>query len=176
MINRELLKEFLITEIRVIQESALQDNESLLRVLYLALNGLDNLDFGETDEIFAPAKKGSWGKSPATVIRLQAVAVGSVLLLREQGFSAAKAEDMGAKAYIIIEVDTLKKWKKMIASTGNERLREIVNRPTRRYRMLVKFNSAPSLDDQLDEIKKAGRRFAAARAKKSTTKKIKQSK
>jgi hypothetical protein len=176
MTDRDLLREFLISEIKAIQESALEDNENLLKVLYLGLNGLDNLDFGETDAIFAPGKKGSWGKSPAAVMRLQAVAVGSVLLLREQGFPAAKAERMVAKAYVVIGVDSLKKWKKKIESTGNERLREIVNRPTRRYRMLVKFNSAPSLNDQLNEIQKAGKRFAAARTKKSTTKKLKKAK
>ena len=57
MTNRERLKQFILAEIKPIE--AAEPDEELLKVLYLAVDGLDNLDFGQTDEIFAAADLGT---------------------------------------------------------------------------------------------------------------------
>jgi hypothetical protein len=60
--KRKRLKQFLVAEIEFIEESESDDpDEGLLKTLYAAVEGLENLELGQIDEIFAPAKTGFHG-------------------------------------------------------------------------------------------------------------------
>jgi len=64
--KRQRLRQFLLQEIELIKESDDPDKE-LLKTLYAAVEGLENLEFGQVDEIFAAAKVRFRGARPATV-------------------------------------------------------------------------------------------------------------
>jgi hypothetical protein len=163
--SRDRLKEFLLAEIESLEDAAEPDKE-LLKVLYLAVDGLDNLDFGQSDEIFAAADIQTWGVLPATAKRYKAYAIGYVLLLKEMGLSVANAESEVASRYGI-EANNLHQWRKTIGKSTDPRLQEIILRAERQFRNLQRLNHPPSLDGVLAEIGKAGEMFKKATVKKS---------
>ena len=168
MTNRERLKQFLVLEIESL-EGAPEPDKELLKVLYEAVDGLDNLDFGQTDEIFAVVDVQSWGQLPATAKRYKAHAIGYVLLLNEMGVSIANAERKVASRYGI-EANNLHQWRKIIGKSTDPRLQEIIRRSGRLFKNLQRLNHPPSLDGVLAEITKAGEIFKTATAKKSVKK------
>jgi hypothetical protein len=166
MTSRQLLRQYLIGEIEAC-ENADEPNKKLIGLLWTALDGLDNLDFGQTDGIFAVAKNGSWGQFPARARRFQALAVGYVRLLKVMGFSIGQAECEVAARYGI-EPNALRQWRK--AKVLDDRFSEIISRPAVQYRYLRDLNCPPSHKGVFSEIAKAGQRFQHARAKKSLPK------
>ena len=170
MESREHLKQFLIAEL----DSAVEQwppDKALIRVLYLAIEGLENLDFGQTDEIFAAAKTGKWGVHPATAIRYQARAIGYVLLLKEMGFSVGEAEAKVAEGYGI-EANLLHQWRKTLGINPEQPLRGIMDRAVQQFRNLKRLGHAPSAQGVLGEIKKAGQAYQTARTTKSVKKPV----
>jgi transposase-like protein len=167
MTSREHLKQFLLAEIASIE--AREPDEELLKVLYLAVDGLDNLDFGQSDEIFAAADIQTWGVLPATAKRYRAHAIGYVSLLREMGFSVANAESEVASRYGI-EANNLHQWRKTISKSTDPRLQEIMLRAERQFKNLQRLKHPPSLDGVLAEIAKAGEIYKQAMVKKSVKK------
>jgi transposase-like protein len=168
MTSRERRKQFLLAEIESLEDAPDPDKE-LLKVLYETVDGLDNLDLGQADEIFAVADVQSWGQLPATAKRYKAHAIGYVLLLKEMGVSIANAEGEVANRYGI-EANNLRQWRKIIGKSTDPRLREIIRRSERQFKNLQRLNHPPSLEGVLAEITKAGEIFKAAIAKKSVKK------
>jgi transposase-like protein len=156
-----------LAEIKPIEAS--EPDEELLKVLYLAVDGLDNLDFGQTDEIFAAADLGTRGLLPATAKRCKAQAIGYVLLLKQMGFGVAKAEEEVASRYGI-EANNLHQWRKTIGKSTDPRLQELILRAERQFKILRRLNHPSSLDGVLAEISKTGEIFRAATAGKSVKK------
>jgi hypothetical protein len=54
--KRKRLKQYLVEEIDTIKESEGDPDKELLKTLYEAVEGLESLELGQVDEIFAPAK------------------------------------------------------------------------------------------------------------------------
>lgn len=165
--NREYLRQFLVAKIE--SQEASEPDKELLRILYLAVDGLDDLDFGQTNEIFMAADVSLWGKSPATAKRYQAHAIGYVLLLREMGFSAGDAESKVASGYGI-QANALHQWKKEMGGTTDPRLQEIISRAKRQFENLQRLKHPPSIEGVLAQIEKAGKIFREARRTKSAKK------
>lgn len=159
MTKRERLKQFLLTEIDVIKESANEPDAKLLEILYAAVEGLENLEFGQVDGIFAPAKTGFHGLRPATVKRYEAHAVGSVLTLKRRGYKIAAAEETVASAYGI-EPDALHKWRSIVPKTKDPTILEIF----RSYKYAVKFAHEPRLRRVLADIRRKGKIYRGALA------------
>jgi transposase-like protein len=164
MTSRERLKQFLLAEIESIE--AREPDKELLKVLYLAVDGLDNLDFGQSDEIFAAADIQTKGVLPATAKRYKAHAIGYVLLLKKMGLSVAKAESEVASRYGI-EANNLHQWRKTIGTSTDPRLQEIMFRAERQFKNLQRMNRPPSLDGVFAEIAKAGEIYKQATVKRS---------
>jgi hypothetical protein len=161
--KRKRLKQFLLQEIEKVKQSEDDsDDEELLATLYAAVNGLENLEYGQIDEIFAPADAGYYGLRPATVKLCQARAIGFVLLLKERGESVEAAEEMVAKEFVI-GVDALRQWKKTVGKTTDARLQEIIKSytwPT------IKFAPDAPIATLLAEVKRVGEIYQKARAAK----------
>jgi hypothetical protein len=151
--SRQQLRQFLIQEIEKLKEA--MDNsveDELLTTLNAAVSGLEKLEYGQIDEIFAPADAGFYGLRPATVKLCQARAIGFVLLLKERGESVEAAEEMVAKEFVI-GVDALRQWKKTVGKTTDARLQEIIKSYTWRTIILA---PDPPLETLLAEIKRVG--------------------
>lgn len=166
MNSRDHLRQYLLGEIEAC-ENVDEPDEKLIRLLYVAVDGLDNLDFGQTDEIFAAAKSGSWGQFPGHARRLQALAVGYVGLLKVMGLSVGQAVAEVADRYGI-EANTLRQWRK--AKVTDDRISAIIRRPVEQFRNLRRLNRPSSQHGVFLEISRAGQRFQNARAKKSSPK------
>ena len=163
MTNRHRLRQFLIQEIEKLKESMDDSVEAeTLTTLNAAVSGLENLEFGQIDEIFAPADIGLHGLRPATVKLCQARAIGFVLLLKERGESVEAAEEMVAKGFLI-GVDALRQWKKTVGKTTDARLQEIIKSYTWRT---IKFAPDPPIETLLAEVKRVGEIYQKARAAK----------
>jgi len=137
---RKLLKQFLETEIDLMRESDASDEE-LVRTLSEAVLGLESLESGQVDEIFAPAKTGFHGLRPALVKRCEAHAVGAVLALRY----------------------ALHKWSTKVKRTKVEGLLQILDR----YKTTVKFPIEPSIERILAEVKRKGEIYRKALKRKT---------
>ena len=123
MIKRYRLYFFLLQEAEYLKEH--KSDKKLLGALNAAVTGLENLQFGQVDDIFAPSKLGLHGSRRADVKRCQAHAVGTVFALRKRGYKVADADEVVAKAFVI-SLDNLREWKKTLKKTKNRVLREIV--------------------------------------------------
>jgi hypothetical protein len=157
--RRKRLKQFLKAQIEEVKWSDDPDEE-LLKTLWAAVDGLENLEFGQIDEIFAPGKKGP-GSRPATVKRFKAHAVGLVLLLKKRGYKVADAEEIVASAYLI-ERDALHKWRNTVPKTKDEGILEIIYL----YKSAVKFPNEPPLERILADVKRKGEIYREAIASK----------
>lgn len=161
--KRRRLRQFLLQQIEELKES-MDDSvdEELLATLDTAVEGLENLEFGQIDEIFAPANVGLNGLRPATVKQCQARAIGFVLLLKKRGTSVAAAEEMVAKEFVI-GVDALRQWRKTIGKTTDARLQEIIESYTLRK---IKFAPEPTIETLLIEVRRVGEIYRKARGAK----------
>jgi hypothetical protein len=148
--RRKRLKQFLETEIDLIKES--DGDQDLVDILSEAVVGLESLDSGQVDKIFAPVTTGMYGLHPATVRRYEAHAVGLVLALKKRGYTIAKAEEDVATAFDI-EPDALHKWRMNIPKSKDEPLLEILAL----YKTTTQFPFGPlPIKPLLDEIKRKG--------------------
>jgi hypothetical protein len=163
--KRQRLRQFLLREIEILKESEDDPDVELLTALHAAVEGLENLEFGQIDEIFAPGKKRLWGSQPATVKRYQAHAVGSVLALKKRGYKVADAEKVVASAYGI-EPDALHKWRNTVPKTKDDGILEIIYL----YKSAVKFPNEPPIDRILADVKKKGEIYREAIASKEGNK------
>ena len=161
MTRRKRLKQFLETEIDLMKESD-ASAEELVRTLSEAVLGLESLESGQVDEIFAPAKTGFHGLRPAVVKRCEAHAVGAVLALRNRGYTVADAEQEVADAFDI-KPEALHKWSTKVKRTKVEGLLQILDR----YKSTVKFPVEPSIERILAEIKRKGEIYRQVLARKT---------
>ena len=166
MTKRSRLKQYLVGEIDIIKESEDDPDKDLLKTLYEAVEGLKNLELGQVDEIFAPAKTRFHGLRPATVKRYEAHAVGSVLTLKKRGYKVADAEKTVAGEYGI-EPDALHKWRSTIPKTKDPTILEIFHS----YKHAVKFPNEPRLHRVLADIRRKGKIYRKALAVKNGKKK-----
>ena len=154
MHRRKRLQEFLLNRIDLLKR-ARSDDEELLATLQEAVRGLENLDYGQIDEIFS-LPKWAHGRQPANVRRYQAHAVGHVFSLHKKtGLTVADAEETVAKAYGITS-DALRQWKTKLKNSPDPVLIEIVQS----YKTTVIFPTDPA--KILTEIERKGQLYRNA--------------
>jgi hypothetical protein len=165
--KRQQLRQFLLQEIENLKVS-MDDSvdDELLTTLDAAVSGLENLEFGQIDEIFAPADVGLHGLRPATVKLCQARAIGFVLRLSQMGKSVGDAEQIVAEQFVI-SVDALQQWKKTIGKTTDPRLQAIIKSYAEQTGNVFQ---GPPIEKLLVEMKRVAAIYKEAKGSKSVKK------
>jgi len=151
--------------------------ELRLRLLNRAIQGLDALDYGEVQPMFAPSGEHRWGTQPFKARNLQTAAVGHVSVLQEMGLSVKDAIEKVAERYGYGNTpSTVTKWRKEAAKKAKSKGADLYA-PDRVaalvYRSAQKLGWAPSKEEMLEAIAQDGKAFQEARAKKKPQKKAK---
>lgn len=118
--GRDRLRLFLIE-----QQDNVKDIETATAV-QSAIVGLENLDFGQVDQIFTPTKLGWHGSKPLDLKRYVAHAIGSVIALKRLGYKVSDAEQKVSEAYDVT-CEVVHQWRKEYGKTDIPALREIID-------------------------------------------------
>ena len=157
MTGRNRLRQFLIEH-----QDNVRDKETL-QAVQSAIVGLQNLDFGQVDQIFAPSKKGGHGDKPLDAKRYVAHAIGSIIALKRLKYKVFDAENLVAEAYGV-SWDTVHQWRKDWKKTDIPALKEIVDL-YRKAAPAVAGGPKATPDHMLNTLKKKGHRYQMALGK-----------
>lgn len=144
--------------------------QALEQLLDEAIEGLAALDGGEVPAIFAPAKIQGWYKKKYTVRQLKIMAVALVALLKELGYSVAKARTFVASHYGETD-EAVRRWTRDFARSNPEGLAQAKAATVGVYRTWKRLGWHYKIPHALKQVESAGRQFYKAREGKKPGKK-----